>query len=878
MGITSAYNPKENKWYRKWPESISQHDIVYLSPPDDPILGLPIGNGDVGALLWTEGSKLMLAVNKTDTWDDSPKEEFDNWAFDETENQTSLRHVCRMEVDFHMPVFDLLYQEDFEARVDLAGASAQFKSITPFSDVKITAYASHASKVIVLCCDVEMKEEVSPEVIVERWGSRVFKAYSRRIKRDATLGLSGTETSVANQTIMIRQQLRKINFAVGVKVMGEPYSVKRQHSRGGVFTFNASKKHRFYIYLAAATSENVEHPEAEVEALLKDAAESNERQVSDQHQLEWQDFWNKSFITLPENYIENIWYIVLYLANSSSRGASPPHFTHGLWGFTRDFVPWTFYFHWNMQTYIAPLYAANHSELAMPYHHYRYKQLNHAVYYANKYKHKKGAFYTDVSDRNGFNDLETADNLTPGSQIAMDFWKHYQYTGDQSFLTEMAWPVILEAARFYADCFVQGADGSYHIHDAQTYEGSPLFEDTVTDIAMAKALFPAALTAARLVGYLDEEIDRWQVIHEHIADFTLVDLQSDEIAQINGISSLTGGYGKDKHVTSFKVFAAGKYAREQGKPAMKVGDWIRKRYANRKDGYYGIPDPEFAPVFPANLVSLSDKASPLFQSSVNQVYMHPNTLIDETGHNQDCIDGDPCMGWCPFPIVAARLGLDEDIVSILKGTITKWQIYVQGFGHYGPFEDCMKEANDRWNRSIVTDVDTKEKVEFPTWPFRHFDNEAMPIVTTAVNEMLLQSFDELIRLFPATPKTWHAKFRLAAVNGFLVNTEYASGQVSWVCIESNLGRMCRIINPWEQSSIFCIELDPHGKVISTQELDGQSLQEDILLEFKTIGGNRYLLTQEKNSLIEWKIEPLVYEKNHNCKQLGEAGLGLPRMF
>ncbi len=62
----------EGRWNIPWPQRISQHDLVYLSPPDDPLQGLPIGNGDLGALVWVEGSRVRLAINKVDTWDDGP--------------------------------------------------------------------------------------------------------------------------------------------------------------------------------------------------------------------------------------------------------------------------------------------------------------------------------------------------------------------------------------------------------------------------------------------------------------------------------------------------------------------------------------------------------------------------------------------------------------------------------------------------------------------------------------------------------------------------------------------------------------------------------------------------------------------------------------
>ncbi len=294
---------------------------------------------------------------------------------------------------------------------------------------------------------------------------------------------------------------------------------------------------------------------------------------------------------------------------------------------------------------------------------------------------------------------------------------------------------------------------------------------------------------------------------------------------------------------------------------------------------------------------MSEKASPLFQAAVNQVHIHPYSEHHAGEHSEENREawnwpnfrpyslhhagkhsGDnkgeaACTGWCPYPLVAARLGLHDSMVGILKETISKWQTYVQGFGHWGLYPNLLTEIHERWLTNIVKDVDTGEKLPFPVWPFRHFYNEAMNIVCTGVNEMLLQSHDEIIRLFPATPQTWNA-----AMNGFMVNTEYTAGQVSWVCIESNLGKVCQLVNPWEQQQPYGIELDVQGNVSVIKAAGKHSSNGETILEFSTTAGNRYLLTLNKEDFAEWIVEPISYNRNHSFKQLGDAKLGLPRMF
>lgn len=115
--IRSSYSPASGQWEISWPERVSQHDLVYLSPPQDPTLGMPIGNGDLGALLWSTDNGLVLPINKSDAWDDDLPGPFNGWDRERAELYTTLRHCGRLTIDFGCPVFDLLYQQNFEARL-----------------------------------------------------------------------------------------------------------------------------------------------------------------------------------------------------------------------------------------------------------------------------------------------------------------------------------------------------------------------------------------------------------------------------------------------------------------------------------------------------------------------------------------------------------------------------------------------------------------------------------------------------------------------------------------------------------------------------------------------------------------------------------------
>ena len=70
-------------------------------------------------------------------------------------------------------------------------------------------------------------------------------------------------------------------------------------------------------------------------------------------------------------------------------------------------------------------------------------------------------------------------------------------------------------------------------------------------------------------------------------------------------------------------------------------------------------------------------------------------------------------------------------------------------------------------------------------------------VPATINEMLLQSHEGVMRLFPVWPREQPARFgRLRTWGAFLVSSELRDGEVKSVLIESEKGRECMLQNPW----------------------------------------------------------------------------------
>lgn len=80
--------------------------------------------------------------------------------------------------------------------------------------------------------------------------------------------------------------------------------------------------------------------------------------------------------------------------------------------------------------------------------------------------------------------------------------------------------------------------------------------------------------------------------------------------------------------------------------------------------------------------------------------------------------------------------------------------------------------------------------------------ETLAAVPLTINEMLMQSYEGVIRIFPNWIMTQDASFKdLRAYGAFLVSSSLKNGTVEMVEIKSEKGRTCVIDNPWKGKEV-----------------------------------------------------------------------------
>jgi hypothetical protein len=114
----------------------------------------------------------------------------------------------------------------------------------------------------------------------------------------------------------------------------------------------------------------------------------------------------------------------------------------------------------------------------------------------------------------------TSHILGAGARIAHLYWQRYEYTMDETWLRERAYPMIKGAAEFYRNFpnFQKGDDGKYHIHHVNNSEGSWDSSDTRYELTCMHMIFPLAIRASQILGVDAEMRPVWQEIKDNLVE------------------------------------------------------------------------------------------------------------------------------------------------------------------------------------------------------------------------------------------------------------------------------------------------------------------------------------------------------------------------
>ena len=547
--------------------------------------------------------------------------------------------------------------------------------------------------------------------------------------------------------------------------------------------------------------------------------------VKASHSEWWKKYWLKSYVQLNDEWLNKYYYGALYAyACNIQEGKVSPGIS-GLFATldqtTRNGWCGAYFLNYNYQANFWGALSSNRPELARPFNEQTFGEALDARERAAADGFNGVLFERTFGPRGrntaGWNEWTLPNFTLPAksetvkrtandkgfwnwqksiaSFQAIDIIKYYYYTMDKEFLSGDAYQFIIDCAEYYAQYMtkenINGPDrtytggpyrwtvwdsGSREHDDSSTSNGSFNMKNSTMDIAYSAFVFRAAIEWSELLGVNNKDRrEVWQDILDHLSDLPTTTHPIYDAWK----SDLTG-----KSHTGVRVLCE----IENGPPGQMGSETQRDGGSNRND--YGIGDnvDNCSGVWPGELINIG--------SDPEWVEIAKNTVemmnMPYTGRNRDStkygvvnprsnvVYGDISvqegLSWRQnnnFPKVfgvAARAGYDADkLFDALRNTIDP---------NGSPRPRLMTS-----NLNINDNMHALEKVG----------------AIEAINSMLMQSHEKIIRLFPVWPKTKDAKFvDMRARGAFLVSGEYKDGKVLPVTIFSEAGETLVLQSPWEK--------------------------------------------------------------------------------
>lgn len=498
------------------------------------------------------------------------------------------------------------------------------------------------------------------------------------------------------------------------------------------------------------------------------------------HQLHWQSFWSRSSITLPDQMLEDLWYINLYaIACSSGKGGRMREQAcglNGLWDIKQP-TKWGSMWYWdvNIQAAFWPLYTANHLEVAEAFN-------EGLLSYVHLAERMSKQFY-GLDGIAG--DYPHALYVSIWPWCAQFLWNYYRYKMDIDFLREEAYPLFKQIARFFEGYLqMNPKSGRYELFPDISPEQGPLTRNSTCSLATVKYMFKIAIESNKLLGEAEADQLKWMHLVTNLASYP---------------TAMSNQYGD----------------------VLLDSEWAPVDLHLRHPSL-------LMPIYPIGEV---DKNSdPCVRKRAENTLRYAANQT-EFGMFQ--------FGW--LSCAAARLGKGNTAIRLL---------YEQGIDLSLRSNGLFAEETERWMNYCNI---TNEPLYHP------FMMEASGEMVAAVNEMLLQSYDGVIVVFPALPsgeseqelsigqydhdvankirtyEKWSdCSFQgLLAVGAFEVSAELKNGRTTWVTIRSKAGSRAVIRNPFQGSETVLVSrkvgdswsqvnyLEENGRMLFETEKNGE---------------------------------------------------------
>ena len=498
---------------------VSQYDLVQDQPVEDWQLGLPVGNGVIGAMLWGGPQRLFITLNRSDLWDlkwDDPwmpgcdlKRVRELWKAGDMSRVQELH-------DYSSRAYHALhscFQPAGRVSVELEGHAGEgFNGRLRLYEGIVEADCGPASVRMFTPPELPL---VMLEVTPER-GRRVRVSVSRPAPEGNRY--PAPSHGASGEAVWLEQQLPEAPL-YRMAVFPVEGHVRRE---GAELVVDGGQK---AVLALAVVMGDTAGEFQQVQAQVRSKGWSG---LLDQNSLWWQEFWRRSFVRYPDAVANNVWFMSLYLLGSSSRKPGYPPNLQGIWS-DWDVPPWHGDYHHDLNTEMNywGIDAANHGDLGLVFYDFWKELLPQIKEHTRKYYGLPGIRIASTADplaRELGGYFPVVLWVASSAWVVYHYWLYYVHTLDEDFLRDTCYPMLSEQARFCAAYLQRDENGSLFIfpsHSPEQGGGTPdaIGTNSVMDLWLFRITLENAAQAAQMLGVDAEEAGDWRALAGELPEY-----------------------------------------------------------------------------------------------------------------------------------------------------------------------------------------------------------------------------------------------------------------------------------------------------------------------------------------------------------------------
>lgn len=476
----------------------ARNDLVYRGPAAYPFEAMRLGNGNLGVTMWNEGG-LTWQVNNG------------SW-------RVGNEPLSSGRVMLSTPALSQEKPAVFEQRLRLWDGTVTTGLSGSGGEAQATAFAVEGQDALVFRCNETGN------------GPRTL---TLRLWRPTARFVCGKKFIAVTEAAEHKEEFLATAMCLLVAVDGGQVETEKVDEQTLRLTFGGGPG-EYMVYLCNPLVRGTEKLALQrAQEMLERLRETGYETLLAQCQAYWHKFWPQSFIHLTSRsgeaeLLENLWYLFLHDLASMSRDTLCPKFNGGNWLTWDDLRHWAGgYWHQNTREIFWPAYGAGHVDLTEPF----FELYGRAAKVARESGRGMGVdgYYIpewvpiapvaqgkrEIKPPGGY----TAYIFTVAAEVALQSMWRYEFTGDEKWLREYAYPLLKGALNFYLSYAKKGADGQYHIESADAQESYWLVKDPAQDLAALRWGLPLAIRLGEKLKVDAELRPRWRDLLDNLAPF-----------------------------------------------------------------------------------------------------------------------------------------------------------------------------------------------------------------------------------------------------------------------------------------------------------------------------------------------------------------------